>query len=242
MKIAVNVESGGSLVSWQKIMPLQPKGFKEQTTHEKETLKQSLITNGFHEAFDVWEHEGTIYSIDGVHRRQALIELSEEGYEVPDLLPCNQIIAADKAKAALIILSRNSKHSHVVAPVLLLEAYHVPPELVAATTTIFIPYDGKKEDKPYSPPPKTNEQDDYFDEGDYSPPPKSSGEADPTITSDNYAEFSCIMLYENKVAFVSLLNKIKNDILSNDGDFTPKLEDAIMYLMRLYDISINTKK
>ena len=129
MKIKVNV-LGGSQVKWGEIIPLQPFGFKEQSDDEKSTLKNSILSAGFHDAFDVWEHEGRIYSIDGVHRKIALMELISEGHEVPELLPCNYIIAETEAEAAGIVISRNSSHSHIVNFAAITEAYMVPSMII----------------------------------------------------------------------------------------------------------------
>jgi hypothetical protein len=78
MQIAVKVDTGYNC-DWRNIVALQPDGFKGQTENEKETLKNSIVKNGFHDAFDVWQHEGRLLSIDGVHRKIALLELSGGG-------------------------------------------------------------------------------------------------------------------------------------------------------------------
>ena len=117
MQIAVKVETGFGC-NWRNIEPLQPEGFKGQTANEKETLKNSIVKNGFHDAFDVWQHDNKLLSIDGVHRKIALLELTAEGYEIPEQLPCTYIDAKDEAEAAIIILSRNSQHSHILSAVM----------------------------------------------------------------------------------------------------------------------------
>ena len=78
MQILVKVETGFNC-NWRNIEPLQPDGFKGQTENEKETLKNSIVKNGFHDAFDVWKHDNKLLSIDGVHRKIALLELAAEG-------------------------------------------------------------------------------------------------------------------------------------------------------------------
>ena len=131
MQIAVKVETGFNC-NWRNIEPLQPEGFKGQTANEKETLKNSIIKNGFHDAFDVWQHEGRLLSIDGVHRKIALLELAEEGYEIPEQLPCAYVTAANETEAATIILSRNSQHSHIIRAAKLMEAYSIPAAIIEA--------------------------------------------------------------------------------------------------------------
>jgi hypothetical protein len=48
---------------------------------------------------------GRLLSIDGVHRKIALLELAAEGYEIPEQLPCTYVTAANETEAATIILS-----------------------------------------------------------------------------------------------------------------------------------------
>ena len=131
MQIAVKVETGFNC-NWRNIEPLQPEGFKGQTANEKETLKNSIVKNGFHDAFDVWQHEGRLLSIDGVHRKIALLELAEEGYEIPEQLPCAYVTAANETEAATIILSRNSQHSHILSAAVMTAAFKIPAATIEA--------------------------------------------------------------------------------------------------------------
>ena len=131
MQIAIKVDTG-YLCNWRNIEPLQPKGFKGQTANEKETLKNSIIKNGFHDAFDVWQHDNKLLSIDGVHRKIALLELSEEGYEIPEQLPCTYVTAENETEAATIILSRNSQHSHILSAAVMTAAFKIPAATIEA--------------------------------------------------------------------------------------------------------------
>jgi hypothetical protein len=131
MQIVVKVDTG-YLCNWRDIEPLQPEGFKGQTANEKETLKNSIVKNGFHDAFDVWQHEGRLLSIDGVHRKIALLELSEEGYEIPEQLPCTYVTAANETEAATIILSRNAQHSHILSAAVMTAAFKIPAATIEA--------------------------------------------------------------------------------------------------------------
>lgn len=131
MQIAVKVETGFSC-DWRNIEALQPEGFKGQTANEKETLKNSIVKNGFHDAFDVWQHDGRLLSIDGVHRKIALLELAEEGYEIPEQLPCTYVDAKDETEAATIILSRNSQHSHILSAAVMTAAFKIPAATIEA--------------------------------------------------------------------------------------------------------------
>ena len=131
MQILVKVDTG-YLCNWREIEPLQPEGFKGQTANEKETLKNSIVKNGFHDAFDVWQHEGRLLSIDGVHRKIALLELAAEGYEIPEQLPCTYVTAENETEAATIILSRNSQHSHILSAAVMTAAFKIPAATIEA--------------------------------------------------------------------------------------------------------------
>lgn len=131
MQIAVKVETGFNC-NWRNIEPLQPEGFKGQTANEKETLKNSIVKNGFHDAFDVWQHDNKLLSIDGVHRKIALLELAEEGYEIPEQLPCAYVTAANETEAATIILSRNAQHSHILSAAVMTAAFKIPAATIEA--------------------------------------------------------------------------------------------------------------
>ena len=131
MQIAVKVETGFNC-NWRNIEPLQPEGFKGQTANEKETLKNSIVKNGFHDAFDVWQHDNKLLSIDGVHRKIALLELAAEGYEIPEQLPCTYVTAENETEAATIILSRNSQHSHILSAAVMTAAFRIPAATIEA--------------------------------------------------------------------------------------------------------------
>jgi hypothetical protein len=131
MQIVVKVDTG-YLCNWRDIEPLQPEGFKGQTANEKETLKNSIMKNGFHDAFDVWQHDGKLLSIDGVHRKIALLELAAEGYEIPEQLPCTYVTAANETEAATIILSRNAQHSTYLSAAVMTAAFKIPAATIEA--------------------------------------------------------------------------------------------------------------
>lgn len=130
-QILIKVETGFNC-NWREIEPLQPEGFKGQTANEKETLKNSIVKNGFHDAFDVWQHDNKLLSIDGVHRKIALLELAAEGYEIPEQMPCTYVTAENETEAATIILSRNSQHSHIIRAAVLMEACAIPAKMIEA--------------------------------------------------------------------------------------------------------------
>jgi len=131
VQILIKVDTGYNC-DWRNIEALQPEGFKGQTANEKETLKNSIVKNGFHDAFDVWQHDGKLLSIDGVHRKIALLELAEEGYEIPEQLPCTYVTAANETEAATIILSRNAQHSHILSAAVMTAAFMIPAATIEA--------------------------------------------------------------------------------------------------------------
>ena len=120
----------GSECQWRNIVPLQPEGFKGQSPDELEALKQSITQNGFHDAFDVWQHNNTLFSIDGVHRKIALLALESEGVQIPETLPCTYIQAKDKKEATLILMSRNITYSHIVSTAALFDAVAMDAEVM----------------------------------------------------------------------------------------------------------------
>ncbi len=130
-QILIKVETGFNC-NWREIEPLQPEGFKGQTANEKETLKNSIVKNGFHDAFDVWQHDNKLLSIDGVHRKIALLELAAEGYEIPEQMPCTYVTAENETEAATIILSRNSQHSHILSAAVMTAAFKIPAATIEA--------------------------------------------------------------------------------------------------------------
>ena len=164
MQIAVKVETGFNC-DWRNIDPLQPEGFKGQTQNEKQTLKNSIVKNGFHDAFDVWQHDGKLLSIDGVHRKIALLELAEEGYEIPEQLPCTYVAAENETEAATIILSRNSQHSHILSAAVMTAAFKIP----AATIEAVVPQKNLEvwgeSDNSVTEQPTAEEDNFEFDEG-----------------------------------------------------------------------------
>ncbi len=131
MQIAIKVDTG-YLCDWRNIEALQPDGVKGQTANEKETLKNSIVKNGFHDAFDVLQHDGKFLSIDGVHRKIALLELAAEGYEIPEQLPCTYVTAENETEAATIILSRNAQHSHILSAAVMTAAFMIPAATIEA--------------------------------------------------------------------------------------------------------------
>ena len=86
-----NLITETKLVNWQELKDLQPIDLKNHYHGEK--VKQSIIKNGFASAIYVWQEPETndIYIADGHTRSQVLHELYNDGYNLPEKLPCTFI-------------------------------------------------------------------------------------------------------------------------------------------------------
>lgn len=101
------------LVNWKELVPLQPDNFKELTGEAYLRLKQSILKNNFVMSFTIWDSGKEKFLIDGVHRFKVLTLLEEEGYSVPDLLPCTFIDCKDKKEAIKLVLIYSSIYAKV---------------------------------------------------------------------------------------------------------------------------------
>jgi hypothetical protein len=88
MKIIENKCTGATLIEWQKLKDLQPQNLKVPFHTEK--VKKSIIELGFANPFDVWINPETKEPMiaDGHGRKDVLLELIADGFQVPDELPC----------------------------------------------------------------------------------------------------------------------------------------------------------
>lgn len=75
-------------VKWQDLKDLQPENLK--IPYHSEKTKKSIIDLGFAQAIYVWQDPETseIYICDGHLRREILVELINDGFDVPEELPC----------------------------------------------------------------------------------------------------------------------------------------------------------
>ena len=90
-------------INWQELEDLQPINLKNNYHSEK--TKQSIIKNGFARAIYVWEDsKGSKKIIDGHCRKDLLIELKNDGYEVPDKLNCTFLDLPNKKAAVKYLL------------------------------------------------------------------------------------------------------------------------------------------
>lgn len=97
-------------IDWQGLEPLQPNDVK--INENKEALKKSLLKNGFVLPFAVWKENDIYYCIDGHTRKQVLMELLNEGKQVPDKLKAFEVEAKDRQEAIQILVEvYNQKHN-----------------------------------------------------------------------------------------------------------------------------------
>lgn len=94
-------------VKWQDLKDLQPENLKIPYHNEK--TKKSIIKNGFAQAIYVWQNPETqeLYITDGHLRKELLIELVNDGFEVPDELSCtflDNTVIKTKQQASIILL------------------------------------------------------------------------------------------------------------------------------------------
>ncbi len=111
-------------VNWRNAKWLQNDDLKDINDEAKYSLKLSLVNNKFVMPFHVWYDEAfdTIWILDGKHRKEALIDLAENGIEidgehisveVPDLLPATFLDCQDKKEAAKLVLIYSSAYAKI---------------------------------------------------------------------------------------------------------------------------------
>jgi DNA modification methylase len=88
MKTIENKCTGATLIKWRELRDLQPHNLKMPFHNEK--TKKSIIELGFANPFDVWIDPQTNEAkiCDGHNRKDILLELIADGFQVPDELPC----------------------------------------------------------------------------------------------------------------------------------------------------------
>jgi len=106
MEIINNVKDY-KMISWEAIKTYEFNNLKEIDNKDLIKLKNSIVNNGFSFPFYVWA--GHRYVIDGNGRQQALNELEQEGYSIPEL-PIVEIIADNKNHAKKLVLHASSSY------------------------------------------------------------------------------------------------------------------------------------
>ncbi len=112
-------------IEWKKLLPIQGEKFKELSKESYLKLKHSLKQNKFVAPFAIWQDtDGKQYTLDGVHRCKVLLDLENEGVEIPVMLPANFIDAHDRKEAAKLLLVYSSAYASVT-PEGLYEFLHI---------------------------------------------------------------------------------------------------------------------
>lgn len=84
-------------------------GLKERAKEDIAKIKTSIIKYGFSAPLFIWKHDEVLYNLDGHGRIEAIAELFEDGYEIPEL-PVIYIDAKDKKEAKQKLLRINSAY------------------------------------------------------------------------------------------------------------------------------------
>lgn len=101
-------------VNWRELQFIQQDDFKSFSESDKAALKASIVSDDFIQPFYVWEDpEGTLFCLDGKHRKLFLEELVEEGFGVPYQLPATFIECEDKKQAARLVLKFSSAYAKI---------------------------------------------------------------------------------------------------------------------------------
>lgn len=102
-------------IDWRSMSFIQSDDFKTWTPEAKQKLKTSVVENNFAQPFYVWYdgRKGDIFCLDGAHRVLILMELAEEGMQVPSKLPATFIKCKNKKEAAKLVLIYSSMYAKV---------------------------------------------------------------------------------------------------------------------------------
>jgi len=109
-KTVENKVTNCEVIEWSELKKYEFNTLKDEKDRDISKLKNSIVNNGFNDAFDLWSDHRFV--IDGTGRKLALLELEKEGYTIPPL-PVVKIEAETKKQAVKIVLSRNSNHGQI---------------------------------------------------------------------------------------------------------------------------------
>ena len=98
-------------INWKELQFIQQEDFKEWLPNGDKKLIESLLKYQFADPFKVWHHNGINYCLDGRHRFLDLKSVSENGHEVPDMLPATFIDCKDMKEAAELVLVYSSAYA-----------------------------------------------------------------------------------------------------------------------------------
>ena len=102
------------LINWRELQFIQQDNFKEWINNGDKKLLESLLKYQFADPFKVWQHDGTLYCLDGRHRFLDLEFVSKmAGYDVPEKLPATFINCENKKEAAELVLVYSSAYAKI---------------------------------------------------------------------------------------------------------------------------------
>lgn len=101
------------LINWRELKFIQQENFKEWVSNGAEKLVESILKYQFVAPFMVWHHEGINYCLDGRHRFLDLKFVSEQGTNVPDMLPATFIDCENMKEAAELVLVYSSNYAKI---------------------------------------------------------------------------------------------------------------------------------
>lgn len=101
------------LINWRELQFIQQDNFKEWVSNGAEKLVDSILKYQFIAPFMVWQSEGINYCLDGKHRFLDLEKISNQGANVPYLLPATFIDCADMKEAAELVLVYSSNYAKI---------------------------------------------------------------------------------------------------------------------------------
>ncbi|MEC4050651.1 DNA methyltransferase [Flavobacterium sp. SUN046] len=100
-------------IKWKALEFIQQENFKEWIDKGDTKLIESILKYQFVDPFKVWEHEGTLYCLDGKHRFLDLVKVSELGHNIPEELPATFVYCEDKKAAAELVLVYSSTYAKI---------------------------------------------------------------------------------------------------------------------------------
>lgn len=96
-------------IPWDTLKTYEFNTLKDEN-RDVSKLKNSIVNDNFNFPFYVWA--GHRFIVDGSGRRQALQELQDDGYIIPDL-PIVEIEASSKQHAKKLVLSASSRYGEI---------------------------------------------------------------------------------------------------------------------------------
>lgn len=78
-------------------------------------FKTQLLELGFSEPISVWENDGKVFCLNGHQRLTTLSKMAEEGFDIPNEIPVNIVLADDIVEAKKKVLALASQYGDVTS-------------------------------------------------------------------------------------------------------------------------------